>query len=134
MAKFLALFLIATAALTTAQCPPNTRLCGSDILDNLKCKPHPPSSLSPIHPSTHPAQQPTPIPFQPTPLRIPSNNQPTKLTNQLTNTGGDDSITLITPKGNDPRNCNFFTNSEGTPQARGACCCAEGRCVTGTCD
>ena len=49
MAKFLALFLITTAALTTAQCPPNTRLCGSDILDNLKCKPHLITTVPPIY-------------------------------------------------------------------------------------
>lgn len=38
---------------------------------------------------------------------------------------------LITPADNDPRNCHFFTDELGEPQARGAQCCAEGRCVTG---
>ena len=54
MAKFIALILAATAAvMVQAQsCTPNSRLCGSVILTDQRCK-HPPFPLHlPIRPST----------------------------------------------------------------------------------
>ncbi|KAK4126464.1 hypothetical protein N657DRAFT_556948, partial [Parathielavia appendiculata] len=38
------------------------------------------------------------------------------------------SMTFITPRGNEIRDCAFPTDGMGLPQPRGAFCCAEGRC------
>ncbi|GAB1319570.1 hypothetical protein MFIFM68171_09780 [Madurella fahalii] len=42
----------------------------------------------------------------------------------------DGTLVLITPAGNDPRDCHFFTNAEGIPQGGGVACCSVGRCRT----
>ncbi|KAK4173282.1 hypothetical protein QBC36DRAFT_59974 [Triangularia setosa] len=83
MTRFALVFLATAAALASAQCPPNARLCGSDIL--------PGGSLACVD-------------------------------NEL-------DLVIITPANNSAANCIFPTNEDGVPQARGACCCADGRCT-----
>lgn len=104
MNKFTLLLLATAAALTSAQCPPNARLCGSDILPggSLACK----------------------FLFLPNALAL---TQLTLVPNQ-TGVGSETELAVITPAGNSPANCIFPTNEDGVPQARGACCCADERC------
>lgn len=133
MAKFLALLLATAAAFgyVQAQCTPNAVLCGTTIMNVEQCESSVSSLTSKRHTilttlSGHHHQQ------QTQKLHLPRITTATAMHNNNNNkrkTGADEStLVFLTPQGNPAINCAFHTNSAGEPQARGAFCCAEGRC------